>query len=182
MDRTWTCVFDLYSTTIKLSDDISFSYDNVAITKWPINMYKYRLQTLYVMRKCNTKLRKFSLEPRNIKHTTFVCAFISSISWREQVTFNEDDACMYQTNTKTREATNTNNSLFVWTGNGSNPRSPHLRRARWPLLLFFSLTIKDKTKISLTINILHLGQGSFIRKVRTIFTLKIIEVFLWNSF
>jgi hypothetical protein len=27
--------------------DISFSYDNVAITKWPINMYKYRLQTLY---------------------------------------------------------------------------------------------------------------------------------------
>jgi hypothetical protein len=34
--------------------------------------------------------------------------------------------------------------------------------------LFFSLTIKDKTKI------LHLGQGSFTRKVRTIFTLKII--------
>ena len=40
--------------------------------------------------------------------------------------------------------------------------------------LFCSLTIKDKTKISLTINILHLGQGSFTRKVRTIFTLKII--------
>ena len=39
---------------------------------------------------------------------------------------------------------------------------------------FFSLTIKDKTKISLTIKILHLGQGSFTRKVRTIFTLKII--------
>ena len=34
--------------------------------------------------------------------------------------------------------------------------------------LFFSLTIKD------TIKILHLGQGSFTRKVRTIFTLKII--------
>jgi hypothetical protein len=27
--------------------------------------------------------------------------------------------------------------------------------------LFFSLTIKDKTKISLTIKILHLGQSSF---------------------
>jgi hypothetical protein len=40
--------------------------------------------------------------------------------------------------------------------------------------LFFSLTIKDKTNISLTIKILHLGQGSFTRKVRTIFTLKII--------
>ena len=40
--------------------------------------------------------------------------------------------------------------------------------------LFFSLKIKDKTKISLTIKILHLGQGSFTRKVRTIFTLKII--------
>ena len=40
--------------------------------------------------------------------------------------------------------------------------------------LFFSLTIKDKTKISLTIKILHLGQGSFTRKVRTIFTLEII--------
>jgi hypothetical protein len=38
----------------------------------------------------------------------------------------------------------------------------------------FSLTIKDKTQISLTIKILHLGQGSFTRKVRTIFTLKII--------
>ena len=35
--------------------------------------------------------------------------------------------------------------------------------------LFFSLTIKDKTKISLTIKILHLGQGSFTRKVRTIY-------------
>ena len=40
--------------------------------------------------------------------------------------------------------------------------------------LFFSLTIKVKTKISLMIKILHLGQGSFTRKVRTIFTLKII--------
>ena len=40
--------------------------------------------------------------------------------------------------------------------------------------LFFSLTMKDKTNISLTIKILHLGQGSFTRKVRTIFTLKII--------
>ena len=40
--------------------------------------------------------------------------------------------------------------------------------------LFFSLTIKDKTKISLTIKILHLGQGSFTSEVRTIFTLKII--------
>ena len=40
--------------------------------------------------------------------------------------------------------------------------------------LFFSLKIKDKTNISLTIKILHLGQGSFTRKVRTIFTLKII--------
>ena len=39
---------------------------------------------------------------------------------------------------------------------------------------FFSLTIKDKTNISLKITILHLGQGSFTRKVRTIFTLKII--------
>jgi hypothetical protein len=34
--------------------------------------------------------------------------------------------------------------------------------------------MKDKTNISLTIKILHLGQGSFTRKVRTIFTLKII--------
>jgi hypothetical protein len=40
--------------------------------------------------------------------------------------------------------------------------------------LFFSLAIKDKTKISLIIKILHLGQSSFSRKVRTIFTLKII--------
>ena len=40
--------------------------------------------------------------------------------------------------------------------------------------LFFSLTIKHKTKISLTIKILHLGQGSFTCKVRTIFILKII--------
>jgi hypothetical protein len=39
--------------------------------------------------------------------------------------------------------------------------------------LFFSLTIKDKTNISLTIKILHLGQGSFTRKVRTIFTLRL---------
>jgi hypothetical protein len=31
--------------------------------------------------------------------------------------------------------------------------------------LFFSLTIKDKTNISLTIKILHLGQGSFTSKV-----------------
>jgi len=40
--------------------------------------------------------------------------------------------------------------------------------------LFFWLTIKDKTNISLTLKILHLRQGSFTRKVRTIFTLKII--------
>ena len=40
--------------------------------------------------------------------------------------------------------------------------------------LFFSLTIKDKTNISLTIKILHLGQGRFTRKVSTIFALKII--------
>jgi hypothetical protein len=39
--------------------------------------------------------------------------------------------------------------------------------------LFFPLTIKDKTKISLTIKILPLGQGSFTRKVRTIFTLRL---------
>ena len=38
----------------------------------------------------------------------------------------------------------------------------------------FSLTIKDKTNISLTFKILHLRQGSFTHKVRTIFTLKII--------
>ena len=38
----------------------------------------------------------------------------------------------------------------------------------------FSLTIKDKTIISLTFKILHIRQGSFTRKVRTIFTLKII--------
>ena len=60
---------------------------------------------------------------------------------------------------------------------------------RWIALLFssrspnawsiffsiFSLTIKDKTNISLKIKILQLrhGQGSFTRKVRTIFTLKI---------
>jgi hypothetical protein len=48
--------------------------------------------------------------------------------------------------------------------------------------LFFSLTIKDKTKISLTIKILHLGQGSFTRKVRTIFTLKIIVSILVKLF
>jgi hypothetical protein len=47
-------------------------------TKWPINMYKYRLPTLYVMRKCNTKLRKSPLEPRDIKHTTlFICNVIT---------------------------------------------------------------------------------------------------------
>ena len=40
--------------------------------------------------------------------------------------------------------------------------------------LFFPLTIKDKTNLSLTFKILHLRQGSFTRKVRTIFTLKII--------
>ena len=39
---------------------------------------------------------------------------------------------------------------------------------------FCSLMIKDKTNISLTLNILHLRQGSFTRKVRTIYTLKII--------
>ena len=48
--------------------------------------------------------------------------------------------------------------------------------------LFFSLTIKDKTKISLTIKILLLGQGSFTRKVRTIFTLKIIVSFFVKLF
>ena len=41
-------------------------------------------------------------------------------------------------------------------------------------LFFFSLTIKDKTNISLTFKILHLRQGSFTHNVRTIFTLKII--------
>ena len=40
--------------------------------------------------------------------------------------------------------------------------------------LSFSLTIKDKTNISLTFKILHLQQGSFTRKIRKIFTLKII--------
>ena len=40
--------------------------------------------------------------------------------------------------------------------------------------VFFSLTIKDQTNISLTFKILHLRQGSFTRKIRTIFTLKII--------
>jgi hypothetical protein len=45
--------------------------------------------------------------------------------------------------------------------------------------LFFSLTIKDKTNISLTFKILHLRQGSFTRKVRTIFTLKfIVSIFV----
>ena len=39
---------------------------------------------------------------------------------------------------------------------------------------FFLLTIKDKTNISLTFDILHLRQGSFTRKVRTNFKLKII--------
>jgi hypothetical protein len=38
----------------------------------------------------------------------------------------------------------------------------------------FLLTIKDKTHISLTFDILHIRQGSFTRKVRTNFTLKII--------
>ena len=42
---------------------------------------------------------------------------------------------------------------------------------------FFLLTIKDKTKISLTIKILHLGQGSLTRKVMTIFTL-IVSIFV----
>ena len=42
------------------------------------------------------------------------------------------------------------------------------------LISIFSLTLKDKTNISLTFKILHLRQGSFTRKVRTIFTLKII--------
>ena len=46
---------------------------------------------------------------------------------------------------------------------------------QWPFFVyFFSLTITDKTNISLKIKILHLRQGSFTRKVRTIFTLKII--------
>jgi hypothetical protein len=40
--------------------------------------------------------------------------------------------------------------------------------------LFFPLTIKDKINISLMFKILHLRQGSFTRKVMTIFTLKII--------
>jgi hypothetical protein len=45
--------------------------------------------------------------------------------------------------------------------------------------LFFSLTIKDKTNISLTLKILHLRHGSFRRKVGTIFTLKfIVSIFL----
>jgi hypothetical protein len=42
------------------------------------------------------------------------------------------------------------------------------------IFFFFSLTINDKTNISLTFKILHLRQGSFTRKVRTIFPLKII--------
>ena len=41
-------------------------------------MYKYRLQTLYVMRKCNTKLRMSPLEPRDTQHTTlFICNVIT---------------------------------------------------------------------------------------------------------
>jgi hypothetical protein len=48
---------------------------------------------------------------------------------------------------------------------------------RSSFFLFFSLTIKDKTKISLTIKILHLGQGSFTRKVRTSFTRKVKTIF-----
>ena len=56
-------------------------------------------------------------------------------------------------------------------------------RIHRPFFLFFSLTIKDKINISLTIKTLHLGQGSFTRKDRTIFTLKInvsifVEIFL----
>jgi hypothetical protein len=39
---------------------------------------------------------------------------------------------------------------------------------------FFFCIIYDKTNISLTFKILHLRQGSFTRKVRTIFPLKII--------
>ena len=46
----------------------------------------------------------------------------------------------------------------------------------------FSLTIKDETNISLTIKILHLRQVSFTRKVRTIFTLKIIVSILVKLF
>ena len=46
----------------------------------------------------------------------------------------------------------------------------------------FSLTIKDKTNISLTFKILHLRLGSFTRKVRTIFTLKIVVSFFVKLF
>jgi hypothetical protein len=42
------------------------------------------------------------------------------------------------------------------------------------LFSIFSLTIIDKTNISVTFKILHLQQGSFTHKVRTIFKLKII--------
>ena len=42
-------------------------------------------------------------------------------------------------------------------------------------LFFFSLTIKDKTNISVTIKILHLRQGSFTGKGRTIFD-KVIDL------
>jgi hypothetical protein len=46
----------------------------------------------------------------------------------------------------------------------------------YPEPIFYGVPI-DKillNMVSLTIKILHLGQGSFTRKVRTIFTLKII--------
>jgi hypothetical protein len=43
--------------------------------------------------------------------------------------------------------------------------------------LFFPLTIKDKTNISLTFKILHLRLGSFTRKVRSIFTRKVRSIF-----
>ena len=42
-----------------------------------------------------------------------------------------------------------------------------------PSFLIFSLTIKDKTNISLTFKTLHLRQGSATHNVRTIFTLKL---------
>ena len=48
-------------------------------------------------------------------------------------------------------------------------------------LFFFSLTIKDKTKISLTIKILHLGEGSFTRKVRIFFQEFNIRLYDKNS-
>ena len=48
------------------------------------------------------------------------------------------------------------------------------RMQRQCFVYSFSLTITDKTNISLTFKILHVRQGIFTRKVRTIFTLKII--------